>query len=289
MKNFWKLCCLAGLMAITGGCSSQEGDELLPADDWKVSLSRGITQGQPVTVALRYGNTASYGTLKPAAQENAMATWEGNPPVWPDNSTTAVEVIAFSPTVNALPATVSATDGKAWLMDYVSCTANNKPASFEMAHLMAQLEVHIKLHDDAAHHYEPKDAAVGLYTTATVDYPNKCLIITPATMNEIFPLGTFTKVDGSTNSDENWVNTVQVVIPQTLAAGVPCLTFKAGDKTYTFTPEEDITLNPGKKTKLYLGVAYENEHATLAPEGVIITPWQSGETYEDNIYNPNNN
>lgn len=278
MKNFWKLCCLAGLMAITGGCSSQEGDELLPADDWKVSLSRGITQGQPVTVALRYGNTASYGTLKPAAQENAMATWEGNPPVWPDNSTTAVEVIAFSPTVNALPATVSATDGQAWLMDYVSCTANNKPASFEMAHLMAQLEVHIKLDDEAEHHYEPTDARIGLYTTATVDYPNKCLI-TPASMNEAFSLGEFGKEgNNNTATDENWVNTAQIVIPQTLQAGIPRLSFKVGDRTYTYTPENNIELKAGKKTKLYLGVAYQNDYVTLG--NVTVTDWAEGGTIE---------
>ena len=273
MKNFWKLCCLAGLMTVTVGCSSQEGDEPLPADDWKVSLSRGVTQGQSVTVALRYGNTTSYGTLIAAAQEGATVTWDGNPPVWPGNSTTAVEAIALCPTVSGLPTTVSATDGKAWLMDYVLCTAGSKPASFEMTHLMAQLEVHIKLHDEAEHHYEPKDAVVSLYTTATVDYPNKCLI-TPATMNKAFSLGTFSKEgDDNTAMDENWVNAAQIVIPQTLAADTPCLTFKAGGKTYTFTPEADIMLNPGKKTKLYLGVAYENAYVTLEKEGVVVSDW----------------
>ena len=272
MKNFWKLCCLAGLMTVTVGCSSQEGDEPLPADDWKVSLSRGVTQGQSVTVALRYGNTTSYGTLMPADQEDGAGTWEVKP-VWPDNNVTAVEVIAFSPSVDALPTTVSATDGKAWLMDYTTATTGDKPATFTLQHLMAQLEVHIKLHDDAEHHYEPTEARIGLYTTATIDYPNKCLTA-PATMNEAFSLGTFGKEgNDNTATDENWVNAAQVVIPQTLAADTPCLTFKAGDKTYTFTPEADITLNPGKKTKLYLGVAYENAYVTLEKEGVVVSDW----------------
>ena len=143
---------------------------------------------------------------------------------------------------------------------------------------MAQLEVHIKLNDEAEHHYEPTDAKIGLYTTATVDYPNKCLI-TPASMNEAFSLGEFGKEgNNNTATDENWVNTAQIVIPQTLQAGIPCLSFKVGDRTYTYTPENNIELKAGKKTKLYLVVAYQNDYVTLG--NVTVTDWAEGGTID---------
>ena len=288
MKNLWKLTLLAGWMAVTFGCSDSGEEVSVPDNDWTVSVSRAVTDGQSITVALRYGNTTSMGTLQPADTDGGTGTWVGEMPVWPTDNTTPVEAIALSPVVDALPVTVSAADGTAWLMDYQPCTGNTKPTSFEMTHLMAQLEVHIKLHDDAMHHYQPTDAVISLYTAATVDYSQKRLT-EPATMNEAFSLGTFSKEgDANTATDENWVNTTQVVIPQTLAAGEPCLTFKAGEEIYTFIPEEDITLNPGKKTKLYLGVAYENASVTLTQEGVVITPWEDGETYNENVFTPDN-
>ena len=162
-------------------------------------------------------------------------------------------------------------------MDYATCTPDAKPKNFVLKHLMALLEVHIELHDEAEHHYQPQDATVSLYTTATVDYPNMCLT-TPATMNEAFVLGTFSKEGNDhTATDEKWVNTAQIVIPQTLQAGIPCLSFKAGDRTYTYTPENNIELIAGKKTKLYL-VAYQNDYVTLG--NVTVTPWTDGGTID---------
>lgn len=266
------LCAVA--LATMGGCSDDTSHPEPVIDDWKVYLSRS-TNGH-VTVALRYDNTISYGTLIPAADENAPGTWlDDKKPTWPASGN--VEVITFSPAVEELPYQIDATQNVAYTMDYATCTPDAKPEKFVLKHLMAQLEVHIKLHDEAEHHYQPQDATVSLYTTATVDYPNMCLT-TPATMNEAFVLGTFSKEGNDhTATDENWVNTAQIVIPQTLQAGIPCLSFKAGDRTYTYTPENNIELKAGKKTKLYL-VAYQNDYVTLG--NVTVTPWTDGGTID---------
>ena len=266
------LCAVA--LATMGGCSDDTPHPEPVIDDWKVYLSRS-TNGH-VTVALRYDNTISYGTLIPAAVENEPGTWlDDKKPTWPASGN--VEVITFSPAVEELPYQIDATQNVAYTMDYATCTPDAKPKNFVLKHLMAQLEVHIELHDEAEHHYQPQDATVSLYTTATVDYPNMCLT-TPATMNEAFVLGTFSKEGNDhTATDEKWVNTAQIVIPQTLQAGIPCLSFKVGDRTYTYTPENNIELNPGKKTKLFLE-AYQNDYVTLG--NVTVTPWTDGGTID---------
>ena len=266
------LCAVA--LATMGGCSDDTSHPEPVIDDWKVYLSRSTNEH--VTVALRYDNTISYGTLIPAADENAPGTWlDDKKPTWPASGN--VEVITFSPAVEELPYQIDATQNVAYTMDYATCTPDAKPKNFVLKHLMAQLEVHIELHDEAEHHNQPQDATVSLYTTATVDYPNMCLT-TPATMNEAFVLGTFSKEGNDhTATDEKWVNTAQIVIPQTLQAGIPCLSFKAGDRTYTYTPENNIELNAGKKTKLYLE-AYQNDYVTLG--NVTVTPWTDGGTID---------
>ena len=282
MKKLIKGVMLMMALAALGGCSNHtpEVESAPPADDWKVYFSRST--GENLTVALRYSGTTSYATLIPAADADTPATWVNNQkPTWPDDNTTLVEVITFAPAVDELPSTVDATKNIAYTMDYTTARKDYKPATFTLQHLMAQLEVHIKLHDDAEHHYEPTEARIGLYTTATIDYPNKCLTA-PATMNEAFSLGTFGKEgNDNTATDENWVNAAQIVIPQTLEAGKPCLSFKAGDRTYTYTPEENIVLKAGKKTKLYLGVAYQNDYVTLG--NVTVADWTDGGTIDGGV------
>ena len=284
--TLWKVGMLIGLMAL-GGCNGSGEEPLPPAatNDWSVSLSRSTTNGEHVTVALRYGDTSSYGTLVPAA-EGEKATWLNDlKPEWPTDNTTAVEAIAFCPAVTALPQTVSAFDSIAYRMDYIPCTSETKPSQFTLTHLMAQLVVHIQLHDDEAHHYRPTDAVINLFTKAQVDYTHKQLTDSTARME--WQLGTFDRENESFGSDENWVNTPQVVVPQTFPAGEPCLSFRAGEITYTFVPENSITLTAGKRTNIYLGVAYENAHAIQA--GFSITDWAEGETISDNIFNSDNN
>lgn len=273
---------LLALLVGTGSCSQHEAPSLPPAEaKWNVRLTRSAVGGtEPVTVALRYDDVVSYGTLTPAEESEANAEWVENP-TWPDNDATSVEVITLYPAVSALPATIRANEGKAYKMDYTACTPAEKPASFTFTHLMAQLEVHIKISDDEAHHYQPTDATITFSTEGTVNYAGKQL--TPMAEAESFSLGIFTKEGENTEMEENWVNTPQVVIPQTLPAHEPCLTFQAGEKRYTFIPEEAITFTAGKVIKLYLGVAYENDYVTLSDEGVTITDWSDGGTLNGGV------
>ena len=107
--------------------------------------------------------------------------------------------------------------------------------------------------------------------------PAKKKLQADATSHQACDLGTFGRdEDDSTESDEHWVNTAQLVIPQTLQEGVACLHFKAGAHTYTFVPDTDIELTAGQKTKLILGVDYDNPKVTL--EDVSVTPWANGGT-----------
>lgn len=271
-----RLLLLVAVMALWGCSDSSPVTDSLPeADAWQVMLSRSDTGGENVRVALRYGGTEAYGTLIPASSNGGTATWQdGTSPTWPESGT--VEVIAFCPAVDALPSMVEATDNVAYLMDY-AVTDNpvtGKPQGFTLTHLMARLEVHIKISDDEHHHYEPKEGNIRLCTVGTVDYPKK-KVTASGTVTD-FALGTFGKEGNNTESVENWTNEAQTVIPQTLKKDIPCLTFKAGDKTYTFTPEEDIVLNPGKNTKLYLGIAYRQDYVTLAEEGIVVSGWSDG-------------
>ena len=272
-------CLLLSLgMAAMAGCSdgSFAGEPVEPADDWAVCLSRTDTGGENVTVVLRCGETTSYGTLVPATETGGTATWLNDvKPEWVDN--TVMEVITFCPAVSGtLPTSVDATKNVAYAVDYIAVT--EKPTTFTLTHLMAQLEVHIKISDDEQHHYEPTDGVVGLHTTAEVNYPEKKLDA-PTGEKTSISLGKFTKEGDDNTSEENWVNTAQIVVPQTLEKDIPCLSFVAGGTTYTFTPEKDITLTAGTKTKLYLGVAFEQAGYVIL-NGVSVSDWTDGGTID---------
>lgn len=279
MKHRWKQLLLMPMVVLLTACSATDAPADAPdtSDEWAVSVSRAVTGGEQVTVALCYGTTTSYGTLQPAETDGATATWVGAKPTWPDAST-SVQVVAISPAVSTLPATVDATDGIAWLVDAVSCNAGSKPDKFTLTHLMAMVEVHIKLHDEEKHHYEPTDATIGLHTTATIDYAGKQLTDASG-YQSAFSLGSFSKESGSTDTDENWVNTPQIVVPQTFKAGEPCLRFVVHGHTYTFVPSTDIVLPAGQKTKLMLGAAYdEMEGESVTLRNISIADWTTGGT-----------
>ena len=263
-------------MAAMAGCSDGvpigETPEA-PANEWKVMLSRNATNGKNVTVALRYNNIDHCSTLIPADGENP-AKWENGAPTWPTENTTPVEVITFCPAQQPLPETitVNGTDTTAYMMGYTTATSSNKPDKFTLKHLMAQLEVHIKISDGDDHHYQPTDGIISLFTSATVNYPGECLKDS-TDRNEAFSLGEFKKESNDSTHVENWVNTPQIMIPQTFELGKQCLSFVVNGKTYTFTPKKDITLTAGKKTKLYLGIAYQNSGYVIM-NGVTVNDWK---------------
>lgn len=280
MKHRWIQLLLMPMAALLAACSATDTPADAPdvPDAWAVSVSRAVTGGEDVTVALRFGTTTHYGTLRPSETEGAKAAWVSEIPTWPEDAQTEVQAVAISPAVSTLPATVDATDGIAWLVDAVNCNADSKPDKFTLTHLMAMVEVHIRLHDDTKHHYQPTDATIGLHTTATIDYAGKCLTDASG-YQSAWSLGSFSKESGSTDTDENWVNTPQIVVPQTFKAGEPCLRFVVHGHTYTFVPSEDIVLPAGQKTKLMLGAAYDEmkgESVTLM--NISIADWTTDGT-----------
>ena len=279
MKHFkqnkttlWLAATLLACMACTDGAGTPE---VPTSEPWAVNVSRTATGGQDLLVMLDTDGAVQKGRLRPADTDGGTATWVGDGLSWPGSGTVKLTTFCPYPADGNLPATLSSTDGIAYQMDYVETPASQKVREFTLSHLMAQLEVHIELHDDLHHHYEPTDATVDLCTTGTL-IPAKKKLQADATSHQACNLGTFVREDDSTESDDHWVNTAQLVIPQTLPKGVGCLHFKAGAHTYTFVPDTDIELTAGQKTKLILGVDYDNPKVTL--EGVSVTPWANGGT-----------
>ena len=289
MKHFkqykttiWLAATLFAGIACTDGGSTPETPVVEP---WAVNISRTATGGQDLLVMLDTDGTAQKGRLRPADTDGGQATWVGNSLSWPTGGTVKLTTFCPYPTDGNLPITVSSTDGIAYQMDYVETLASQKVTEFTLQHLMAQLEVHIKLYDELQHHYEPMEATVDLCTTASL-VPAEEKLLSNADSHQICELGTFSREDDSTESDEHWVNTAQLVIPQILPGGVGCLHFKAGIHTYTFVPENDIELTAGQKTKLILGVDYDNPKVAL--EGVTVSPWANGGTLTGGEASENN-
>lgn len=276
MKHFkqnkttlWLAATLLACMACTDGAGTPE---VPTSEPWAVNVSRTATGGQDLLVMLDTDGAVQKGRLRPADTDGSQATWEGTPLSWPGSGTVKLTTFCPYPADGNLPVTLGSTDGIAYQMDYVETLASQKVTEFTLQHLMAQLEVHIKLHDDLHHHYEPTDATVDLCTMGTL-IPAEKKLQADATSHQACDLGTFGRDEvDSTESDEHWVNTAQLVIPQTLPKGVGCLHFKAGIHTYTFVPETDIELTAGKKTKLILGVDYDNPKVVIME--VTVSPWQ---------------
>ena len=272
-KNYLNPLLLSVGLLVCMACTDGESTPEVPTPEpWAVNISRTATGGQDLLVMLDTDGAVQKGRLRPAETDGGTAAWVGDGLSWPGNGTVKLTTFCPYPADGKLPATLSSTDGIAYQMDYVETPASLKVREFTLHHLMAQLEVHIKLHDDLHHHYEPTDATVDLCTMGTLISAKKKLQA-DATSHQACDLGTFgCDKDDSTESDEHWVNTAQLVIPQTLPRGVGCLHFKAGIHTYTFVPETDIELTAGKKTKLILGVAYDNPKVVIME--VTVSPWQ---------------
>lgn len=266
------------------GCSGQDEQPPVPSTDseWKVTLSRTVTNNEHVLVSLEYGGTTKYGELVPAYEENGKATWvEGKKIDWPSQETGTITMKAFSPVPsegNTLPADVSADPQVAYLVAYEQVENGNQSIGiFTLQHLMAQLQVHINLTDKGKHHYQPQNATIRLHQSGTVDYSRKELI--PAGEAVTVSLGDFSKEGESTETTDNWKNTPQIVVPQTLPKDVLCISFTTDDgMTYTFTPDETIRLYAGRVNHIYLGVAAQQPDTYLSLQGITVGDWADGGT-----------
>lgn len=269
---------LLGMMAVAVGCSDSRTPQLPEGQAWAPDISRTATGGNNLLVVLENGGNIQTGQLQPATTEGGKATWVGQGLTWPAGG--AVELITFCPYPeegNELPATVSSDDAKVYMMDYATVAdATAGPVStFTLKHLMAQLRVHIKVAENDVHPV-PTDAVIDLYTTATVDYPQKAL--TDPDQSKAVSLGTFGKEEGHEDGDDNWVNAVQLVIPQTLPAGERCIHFTAGGQVFHYTPEREIRLEAGYVTHIYLGVAMNQPDTPLMLEGITVGEWEVAPT-----------
>lgn len=267
------------VIPMIGGCSGLDEQPPVPpaGSEWKVTLSRTVTNNENVLVSLEYGNETKYGELVPAYEENGKATWvEGKNIEWPSQETSTITMKAFSPVPseeNTLPAEVSAEPQVAYLVAYKQVANGSESiGTFTLQHLMAQLQVHIKLADEGKHHYQPENATIRLYRSGTVDYQQKKL--TPAGEAVEVSLGDFSKEGESTETTDNWKNTPQIVVPQTLPQDVLCISFTTEDgMTYTFTPDENISLVAGRVNHIYLGVAAQQPGTYMSFQGVTVGDW----------------
>lgn len=247
-------------------------EEVIQQETWDVVLSRTATNGQHVKViGKKDGTKILDGILIPSSSENETALWQDTPPSWPGNDYLEMYVISPVPEDGDIPQIVDVNEGKTWMIDFLpSC---HKPNQFTLTHLMAKLKVHIRINNDE-NHQQPKNVKMTLFTEAEIDYSGKKLKNHSGKNDKNVPLGDFSKDDNTEEGSDNWICNDILIIPQTLEKGKVCLVFTdSNGKEYTFTPEKDLILLPGKVSHLFLGIAV-NQLIFLS-DGVAITPWVS--------------
>ena len=250
--------------------SCQNSDDGMQ-ETWDVAVSRATTNGENIlVVGKKNGSEQLRGILIPSTTENSLAQWQGTKPSWPGNDNLDMFVVSPVPDDGKLPRSINVNDGKIWMVDYLPSTY--KPSKFTLEHLMAKLKVHIRINNNP-NHKRPLNTQMALHTEADVDYPNKGLKNLSGRSRYNVSLGSFME-DGET---DNWVSDELLILPQTLERGKKCLRFTvSGGNEYTFSPEEDLLLQPGKINHLYLGVAFENLDLILIGNGTSITDWSNG-------------
>ena len=247
-------------------------EEVIQQETWDVVLSRTATNGQHVKVVGKKNSTKKLdGVLIPSSSENEAAQWKGEKPSWPENENLEMFVISPIPEGNEIPQSVHVNDGQTWMIDYLpSCY---KPNQFTLTHLMAKLKVHIRISNDE-NHQQPKNVKMTLYTEAEIDYSGKKLKNHSGKNEKNVSLGDFSKDDNAEEGSDNWTCNDILIIPQILEKGKVCLIFTdSNGKEYTFTPEKDLTLLPGKVSHLFLGIAMDQ--LIFIGDGIAITPWDS--------------
>ena len=254
--------------------SCQSSDDGMQ-ETWDVAVSRATTNGENIlVVGKKNGSEQLRGILIPSTTENSLAQWQGTKPSWPGNDNLDMFVISPVPSDKALPQSINVNDGKIWMVDYLPSVY--KPAKFSLVHLMAKLKIHVRISNNT-NHQKPLNLKMALHTNADIDYPNKNLKnLTGRSYTDYnVSFGNFT--EDTTGDTDNWVSGEVLILPQTLVAGNKCLHFSiSSGKEYTFTPESDLELLPGKVNHLYLGVAFENLEAILIGNGTGITDWNDG-------------
>lgn len=258
-------------MLLLVSCSN---DLDIAQETWDIVISRSVTNNENVLViGKKQGHEKLRGVLCPSDSEGENAQWQGEKPSWPGDEELEMFVVTPNPDDGVLPQKVNVTEQKVWMIDYVSSTC--KPKHFSLKHLMAKLQVHIRI-EDAPESAKPLNVQMALHTEAFIDYPNKCLNnLSGRDYNTLnFKIENFERGDNG-----NWVSSKILVLPQVLEQGKPCLSFTIdGEQKYVFTPKTDLILIAGKINHLYLGAAYSGQILLLLNENLNITDW----VYDDN-------
>lgn len=273
-----KKCSIIGLIfLLLAACENLEV-EAPQQEAWNVTLSRSVTNGEYVWVVGKKDNVTQFcGILIPSTVEGETAQWQGNKPVWPINEELDLFVISPVPYDNEIPQKVNVNDNKTWMVEYLPSTY--KPKQFTLTHLMGKLKVHIRISNDTDHQ-QPQQVQMTLHTEADIDYPNKALKNLSGKSNRNISLGNFSKETEDGQAD-NWVSQEILILPQTLKKGEKCLSFTDNNgNEYSFTPDKDLILLPGKVSHLYLGFAM-NQLIFLGNE-ISITPWITEESNKGN-------
>lgn len=267
---------LIGLLSISLVSCHQEAI----TEPWEVAMSRSITNNENVLVVGKKGNNEQLrGILIPSNDEGAAARWQGSTPTWPGADLLDMYIISPAPADGKLPQSIHVGDGTAWMVDYLPSA--HKPNRFSLEHLLAKLQVHIRIDNDTER-MQPLDVKMTLHTEAEIDFPCKGLKNLSGKSNDNVYLGEFMK-----DASSNWVSAEVLILPQILVHGEVCLRFRAnGGEEYRFTPDTDLRFLAGKVNHLYLGIAFEQLELILIGNGTSITDWsygdfQSGEALEN--------
>jgi hypothetical protein len=260
--------------------------------------------GQEVRIVGRKDGETQFSHILIPSVDGGAASWKDNAKPASDKVAASNEFIAFMPAGDVLPKQVEHDGTTEYLVDY----HDEKPRSFTMYPLMAQMKVHIwvELSEADSKEHTLTNDSIYLYTKADVDYPNKTLK-NPSARKRVY-WGTVAQTD-ETDDDGRYfrklsMETPLLVIPQTFAADEEILWFSIGKAHYYFKLDAPVELKPGYLASLTLQVTYdemEDEEGEETPSDppthkviaidrhtITITPWEMGETYDETITTPDN-
>lgn len=283
------------MLFLLASCSSDESVPT-PQTDWTPHVSRSVTGGQDIRVVGRQNGTLQFDNILIPASEGGKAKWKGDIKPDADKVNGSDEFIAFAPSGSGLPSSVSHDGVTEYFVDH----HNDRPDSFTMQPLMAQLKVHIWVEETDVH--QPLNDSIYLYAKADIDFPGKQF--KNLTDRKHINLGEFSQSetleqDGHHFDKFSMVRSM-VVLPQTIPADEEVLWFSIENAHYFFKPDKEIKLKPGFLTSLTLHVVYVDEEGdpiepptkkviAIDQSTVTISPWEVGNTIDGEIFNPNDN
>lgn len=214
------------------------------------------------------------------------SAWTTSNPIYVDDTNLAADLF-YATIENGRDAQTKVTD----LIGAGPATMGAGKLNFGFTHLMAQLAVNVKKAADFPTDIDLSNATVStpeIKPNYTLSYaaadPNVLTVVAKEAGNgdEIVynNLATGVITDATAGNATTEGETPYLVVPQTLGANAR-FTLTVGDKTYTATLADGITLEAGKKNVLTLTL-----HPTgVTIEGITLTDWTTKDTTGDGSVN----